>query len=128
MKPVQRQTTPGWPRLARSPPDTTRLQLSNLNTAIERSTVGRQDGCRYPEVSPLTYKYAKALVSITNRQASDQLDKISSQIAESVEQGEVNEQESQWLLAIIEDARAGNWEKASDQARKMMEDQLREVE
>ena len=84
-------------------------------------------GCGYPEVSPTTYEYAKALVSITNRRASEQLEPLQAQIAESLAQGDVTDQEAEWLTAIINDASAGNWADASTAARRIMEDQIQEA-
>ena len=84
-------------------------------------------GCGYPEVSPTTYEYAKALVSITNRRASEKLEPTRAQIADSLAKGDVTDQEAKWLKAIIDDASAGNWTGASQASRRIMEDQIKKA-
>ena len=82
-------------------------------------------GCGYGEVSPKTYEYAKALYSICNRKDAGRLDVIETQIKEDTDAGQLNEQEADWLLAIVEDARQADWQAAGQAARRMMEDQIR---
>lgn len=82
-------------------------------------------GCGYGEVSPTAYQYAKALYSISNRQAEHQLDAVTQQIQESQQQGELQGSEAAWLQSIIEQAREGQWKEANQAARQIMEDQIR---
>jgi hypothetical protein len=82
-------------------------------------------GCGYGSVSPLAYDYAKALYSISNRQAADQLEGVQQQIATAHQNGELSEQEAEWLIAILQDAQAAEWKAASRAARRMLEDQVR---
>ena len=82
-------------------------------------------GCGgYGQLSPTAYEYAKALYSITNRQASDALDPVSDQIADSLSAGELSPSEAEWLTELIDDSRTGDWQAANQAARKMMEDQV----
>ena len=84
-------------------------------------------GCgSYGEFSPTAYEYAKALYSISNRQAHEALDPVSEQISQAREQGELSEKEARWLVDVIDDARDGDWKGAAEAARKMMEDQVRD--
>jgi len=82
-------------------------------------------GCSYGEVTPVTYEYAKALYSITNRKDATRLDQVHSQVETALAQQELSEREARWLHQIVEDAAAGRWEKANRAARQMMEDQLK---
>ena len=81
-------------------------------------------GCGYGEISPMTYEYAKALYSISNRQAAERLDDVSRQIDSARQQGELSPQEAGWLQDIIDDARHNRWTKATQKSRQMMEDQV----
>ncbi len=83
-------------------------------------------GCGgYGAVSPTTYEYAKALYSVTNRQASDRLDEVSSQIESARTTGEISDEEAGWLNDIVEQGRAGDWQSANQAARQIMEDQVK---
>ncbi|MEM9353015.1 MAG: hypothetical protein AAGA92_08375 [Planctomycetota bacterium] len=82
-------------------------------------------GCGgYGKVSPETYEYAKALYSITNRQSSERLDRAEEMILAARDAQELPAAESEWLLAIVADARGGDWEGASQEARRLMDDQV----
>jgi hypothetical protein len=81
-------------------------------------------GCGYGEISPVAYAYAKALYSICNRHAGDQIGNAQQQIESARRRGELSEREARWLTRIIEQARAGKWESATGAARQMMEDQV----
>ena len=82
-------------------------------------------GCSdYQGISPTAYQYAKALYSVTNRQRTEKLERVSDLITESQQQGEITTQEAQWLGAIIDDAHEGEWQTAQREARRMMDDQV----
>ena len=82
-------------------------------------------GCGgYGEVSPTAYEYAKALYSITNRKAQDRLELVDAQIDTAHDEGKLTDQESQWLLDIVEEANGGDWQSANRASRRMMEDQV----
>ncbi|MDG2409985.1 MAG: hypothetical protein P8M53_13330 [Pirellulales bacterium] len=82
-------------------------------------------GCSdYQGISPTAYQYAKALYNVTNRKRSEKLDQVSDLIAVSRQDGQITEQEVEWLERIIEDARDGDWQTAQKTARQMMSDQV----
>jgi hypothetical protein len=82
-------------------------------------------GCSdYQGISPTAYQYAKALYNVTNRRRSEKLDQVSDLIAVSKQEGQITEQEVEWLERIIEDARDGDWQTAQKMARRMMSDQV----
>jgi hypothetical protein len=81
-------------------------------------------GCGYPEVSPKTYEISKALYAVCNLKQKDDLDKVTDVISEAVSESEVSEDESEWLLAIVEKAGSGEWEEAAEDARSILEDQV----
>ncbi|QDU88614.1 hypothetical protein Pla175_19940 [Pirellulimonas nuda] len=81
-------------------------------------------GCGYGPVSHEAYRYAQALVAITNRQAADRLDGLRTQVEASQAAGDLSHREALWLLAIAEKAARGDWDQAQQSARQMMEDQV----
>ena len=83
-------------------------------------------GCGgYGDVSPAAYDFAKAVYSITNRQAADRLQPVSQQVTAAESSGDLSSQEAAWLQDIIEDATRGEWKSANESARRIMEDQVR---
>jgi hypothetical protein len=83
-------------------------------------------GCGgYGAVSPVTYEYAKALYSITNRKAEDKLADVEAQITTASAAGKMSAEEADWLMAIVSDAKSGDWESANQAARQIMEDQVK---
>lgn len=81
-------------------------------------------GCSYPEVSPKAYEISKALYSVCNLKRKDDLDKVSDAISAAVKTAELSKTESEWLTAIVEQARSGEWEEAADEARAILQDQI----
>lgn len=82
-------------------------------------------GCGgYGPVSSESYEYAKALYSVTNRQAGDKLVEMESQIDDAATANEISAKESAWLKAIIADAQQGDWKTANKACRQMMMDQV----
>lgn len=82
-------------------------------------------GCGgYGEAGPAAYEHAKALYSICNRQDAPRLEKFSTSLASAVDAGEVTPKEQQWLAEIVALAQAGNWQEATANARRLMEDQI----
>ena len=45
-------------------------------------------------------------------------------VAQSVQQGEISQQEADWLQTIIDDGLSGSWLDASHEVRQLMEDQI----
>ncbi|TWU00286.1 hypothetical protein Pla108_12350 [Botrimarina colliarenosi] len=81
-------------------------------------------GCGYGEVSPKAYQFAKTLYGLCNRQTSEAIDPVAVQIGAAREAEEITQREADWLDAILNDARAGDWSAAQAAARRMMEDQV----
>lgn len=81
-------------------------------------------GCGYGKVSSETYEYAKALYSICNRQDTDRLTAFYEQLSTANENQQISEQEARWLEQIADDAKQGNWSKATKECRRMMSDQV----
>lgn len=74
----------------------------------------------YGEVSSETYEFSKALYSACLNKNKDHLNKAEEMVSSS----ELTAHERKWLVAIIKKAQEGNWESASNDARRMMEDQV----
>ncbi len=81
-------------------------------------------GCGYPEVSPKTYDFAKALYSATNLKQSERLDQLHRLIEEAQGSGEISSREAEYLGDVIELGRAGDWEEAQREIRELLEDQV----
>ena len=82
-------------------------------------------GCQqYGEVSPKAYEVAKALYSICNRKDVPRLKEVEALIVTASDSSELSASEQEWLLAIVEKARAGKWTYAMQDARVMMSEQV----
>ena len=83
-------------------------------------------GCGgYEEISPRAYQYAQALYSICNRQDDAKLMDFVKQLDTAIEQGQLTSQEATWLNEIVMKSKAGEWSSATQEARQLMEDQIR---
>ena len=103
------------------------MRLSFINLTLAASLAGLLfgSGCsRHSDASPAAYEYAKALYSITNRQAADKIDDVSVQIDAAHEKGEISAREAKLLHDMLEDARSGAWKDANRAARRFMEAQI----
>ena len=81
-------------------------------------------GCGYGDVSPKTYELATSLYNVSNRKLTGKLEAVTEQIESAQEQEEITAKEAGWLVAIVEQAQAENWDKAMKNARRIMEDQV----
>lgn len=81
-------------------------------------------GCGYPEVSPQTYQLSKALYTACNCRNEEHLDKACEALETAAESEEITEKEAKWLMAIVDQAREGEWELAATEARSILEDQV----
>lgn len=82
-------------------------------------------GCGYPEVSSTTYELSQALYSACNRRSDEQLLKVFEVMNSKRSAGEISDREFEWLRAIIEQARAGEWGDAQAEVRNLMNDQVK---
>ncbi|MCA9074684.1 MAG: hypothetical protein KDA93_06605 [Planctomycetaceae bacterium] len=82
------------------------------------------NGCGYPQVSPKSYELTKALYSACNRRNEEHLARVAEVLDSTKTAGDISDRESKWLHAIIDKARAGEWESAAREARQIMEDQV----
>ena len=81
-------------------------------------------GCGYPEVSPKSYELSKALYSACNRRSDEHVSRVVELVTVTQAAGEISDRESKWLRAIADQAREGEWEAATLEARQIMEDQI----
>ncbi|MCA9019630.1 MAG: hypothetical protein KDA74_05785 [Planctomycetaceae bacterium] len=81
------------------------------------------NGCGYPEVSPKSYEISKALYSVCNQKSTERLETVQTLIQSSLKKSEITEREAGWLNAIVASANEGKWETATQEARRLMEDQ-----
>lgn len=88
------------------------------------ASLGYVAGCGYPKVSERSYDIAQALYSICNREQSDKLDAVAVLIESSATEGAISSDESRWLTAVVDQARAGEWESAAIETRQILEDQV----
>src|SRR5690606_5358565 len=83
-------------------------------------------GCGgYPEVSPDTYELAKALYTVCNRKDAQQLKSFQQLVDQTHESSKISEEEKELLDWIAELAEQGDWAKAQQQTRQLLEDQNR---
>jgi hypothetical protein len=80
-------------------------------------------GCGYPEVGPKAYEISKALYSTCNLKRENDLDRVSEIIEQAASASEISESESEWLMAIVAQAKAGDWAAAEQEVRSILEDQ-----
>ncbi len=84
-----------------------------------------QIGCdRYGEVSPRAYEISSSLYSICNRHDAARIAAVETVINESHAAAEITATEQEWLLEIVEKARADEWTIAMQDARVMMMEQV----
>lgn len=76
----------------------------------------------YGEVSPDTYEYSKALYSACLNKNKEHLSKVEALLASSEN---IPEDEREWLESIVARAQSDQWESASRDARRMLEDQVK---
>ena len=76
----------------------------------------------YGEVSHQTYEFSMALYSACQSKSEERLNQIEKLLDEA---SEIPEHERRWVEQIISRARDDNWESAANNARQMMEDQVR---
>ncbi|MEN1678203.1 MAG: hypothetical protein AAGJ46_01315 [Planctomycetota bacterium] len=94
-----------------------------LAAALLLAVLGSAVGCGYGPMSPKGNDLALTLYGLANRQAADRVEPVEEKIAAAEEAGELPAHEADWLRAICQQCRDGNWEAAQKQARQMMEDQ-----
>ncbi|MCA9119684.1 MAG: hypothetical protein H6822_34230 [Planctomycetaceae bacterium] len=81
----------------------------------------------YGDVSELGYQYATALYSACNQSESRKLEVIYQMAIAARERQELDDRELRWLNGIIEHGRRGDWQAATAEARKLLEDQVTEA-
>ena len=82
-------------------------------------------GCgQYGSLSPLGYDYATALHSISRKKSPEKLPILRKKIVHSFEQGDLSEQEHNWLESILDTADQGNWSRAIEASRNLLEAQV----
>ena len=78
----------------------------------------------YGEISPRGYEYATAMYSICNRKDFDRLQKLTAMVEESAESGEISDEEAGWLTGISDAAAEGDWQSATAESRRLLDDQV----
>ncbi len=82
-------------------------------------------GCgAYDKVQPLAYEQVKSLYMVCNQQNAEQLEKIAKRITDAREFEKLRPREAEWLEAIVNEARSGNWKAAAASCRRLMEAQV----
>ncbi len=77
----------------------------------------------YGKVSPRTYECATALYGACLAKSEERIAKVEA-LFDEPDTEEIPSTERVWLERIIEQAKRGEWKKASAAARRMMEDQV----
>ena len=79
---------------------------------------------RYGTLSREGYQYAQALYTCCNQRDERKLEQLSEMIASAQSEDALSEEEASWLGAIVSQGRAGDWESAASEVRKLLEDQI----
>ncbi|TWT88833.1 hypothetical protein Mal64_23210 [Pseudobythopirellula maris] len=98
---------------------TARIRMAAALLLLAASGCGGYEG-----LSPAAYDGAKSLYNVCNRRAEDKLDAVESYLATESDAGRLAPHEARWLRGVVAKARAGDWEEAAAEARRMMEDQV----
>lgn len=103
-----------------------RVRRHSISALIISGTI-LFSGCGgYGSVSPRTYELAKSLYSISSTKSMERLDSFDDLLEHLKDSGELPDREYDWLKSISQTARAGKWERASKQARRILQDQVAE--
>lgn len=78
-------------------------------------------GCgQHPRLSPASYDLARALYTVCNLQAADQLPRFEEQLAQQAAAGRVGDDERAALAKILAMARDGDWQGAQERTRTLI--------
>ena len=77
----------------------------------------------YGEVCPQTYEFSKALYSACQTKDPLRLSKVE-ELLNGDQGSQLPPHERRWLEGILERAQAGDWDSATRDSRRMMEDQV----
>ncbi|WP_164103283.1 hypothetical protein [Candidatus Laterigemmans baculatus] len=80
-------------------------------------------GCGYPRVSPAAFETAKVVENLCNLETAPQIPQARALVAEQLRSGEITPDEAALLEEILDEAEAGDWATASEQARQLLEAQ-----
>lgn len=96
-------------------------------SAMLACALSLQVGCGgSPTLNPKAYDITSALYTACRKADPEKLAKLSKLTAESLENGEITEKESDLIIGIIAMAEAeGEWEEAARLSRELMESQVR---
>lgn len=92
--------------------------------ALASLTLLSTQGCGYPEISPRAYELSKTLYSTCSLKRESDLDKITELITQAQSMSELTDSEGEWLAGIVNQARSGDWQSASEEARAILDDQV----
>jgi hypothetical protein len=102
------------------------MQRTTLAAVLAFSAMLPLTGCGgYGEVSPQAYAHAQSLYTVCNQKNSELLERVARNIATAQQAGELKGEEVDWLGAIVEDARAGEWQAACKSCRSLLSDQVK---
>lgn len=79
----------------------------------------------YREISPNAYQYARSLYTICNQRDSQRLEKIVTLMEADVRSQKISEQDRRYLMRLVQAAEAGDWQKAQESIRKLLEVQVK---
>lgn len=79
----------------------------------------------YREISPNAYQYTRSLYTICNQRDSQRLEKIVTLIEADFRSQKISEQDRRYLMRLVQTAEAGDWQKAQERIRKLLEVQVK---
>ena len=95
----------------------------SLSRALVLSMTLAVTGCGYAKVSQKAYEITVALDQAIERQNQDQLNLAKDIIAKHHSDQSLSDRDRDYLLAIIDQAEAGEWDEARTECRRLLQDQ-----
>ncbi|MCL4203816.1 MAG: hypothetical protein KJ000_15045 [Pirellulaceae bacterium] len=77
-------------------------------------------GCGHPRIGAEAFELAKAVDNVCNLRDRDQLPKAQALVETAHRDGTINAGERRILEKIVAQAESGDWERASDDVRKLL--------
>lgn len=79
----------------------------------------------YGEISSDAYQYARSLYTVCNQKDLQRLEKVEAMIESDHKSQKINDRDHDYLMGLVEMARDGNWAKAQEEIRVLLEAQIK---
>jgi hypothetical protein len=79
----------------------------------------------YGEISNNAYQYARSLYTVCNQRDSQRLEKIVAMIEADLQAQKISNRDHQYLMGLVQKAKAGEWDDAQESIRQLLEAQVK---